>query len=81
MTDKHIGPVEIRMLNGKYFYTEVVREGNKLITGTFTNTGLLPDPWEVDIDDHGGSLQEALEELYDILIVYSESDEALLMYS
>ena len=81
MTDKHIGPVEIRMSNGEYFYTEVAREGNKLVTGTFCNTGLLLDPWEVDIDDPGGSLQEALQELYDILLEYSKSDEALLMYS
>lgn len=71
-----IGQVEIKMQNGEYFTTEVCRKGNKLITGTWCNTGLLRDEWEVDIDDYG-SLQEALEELYMILEEYAQSDEAL----
>ena len=77
---QHIGPVEIKMQNGEYFYTKVAREGNKLITETFCNTGLLRDEWEVDIDDHG-SLQEALQELYMILEEYAKSDEALLFHA
>lgn len=80
MTDNNLGPVEIKMRNGEYFYTEVCREGNKLVTGTWTNNGLLRDEWEVDIDDHG-SLQEALQELYMILEEYAQSDEAMEVYA
>lgn len=61
--DRYIGTVEIERPNGEYFTTEVCREGNKLITGTFTNTGLLRDHWEVDVEEYY-SEQEALEELY-----------------
>ena len=67
---QHIGPIEIKMPNGEYFYTEVCREGNKLITGTFTNTGLLRDKWEVNIDEYS-SVQSALEELYEELSEYT----------
>ncbi len=77
----HIGPIEIKMPNGEYFSTEVCREGNKLITGTFTNTGLLRDRWEVNIDDYYSSLQESLNELYDILFDYAHSPEAMLEYA
>ena len=80
MNDNYIGPVEIRMSNGEYFYTEVCREGNKLITGTFTNNSLLRDEWEVDIDDHS-SLQEALNELYAMLEEYARSSEAMELYA
>ena len=67
--DKHLGTVEIKMPNGEYFTTEVCREGNKLVTGTFTNTGLLRDQWEVDV-----------EELYTILEEFANSPEAMLEY-
>jgi len=80
MTDNNLGPVEIKMQNGEYFYTEVCREGNKLVTGTWCNTGLLRDEWEVDINDHS-SLQEALQELYMILEEYAQSDEAMEVYA
>lgn len=50
--DKHYGTVEIKMPNGEYFTTEVVKEGDKFITGTFTNTGLLRDKWEVSIEEY-----------------------------
>jgi len=80
MTDNNLGPVEIKMQNGEYFYTEVCREGNKLVTSTWCNTGLLRDEWEVDINDHS-SLQEALQELYMILEEYAQSDEAMEVYA
>jgi hypothetical protein len=80
MTDNNLGPVEIKMQNGEYFYTEVCREGNKLVTGTWCNTGMLRDEWEVNIDDYG-SLQEALQELYMILEEYAKSDEAMEVYA
>jgi hypothetical protein len=79
--DTHIGPIEIKMPNGEYFFTEVCREGNKLITGTFSNAGLLRDRWEVNIDDYYSSLQESLDGLYDILFDYAHSSEALLEYA
>ena len=78
--NKHIGPVEIKMPNGEYFYTEIAKEGNKLITGTFTNTGLLRDPWEVDIEEYC-SEQEALQELYEILEEYANSPDAMEVYA
>lgn len=78
MTDRHIGPIEIEMPNGEYFYTEVAREGDKLVTGTFTNTGLLRDEWEVAIEC---SEQEALEELYAILEEYARSPDAMEVYA
>jgi hypothetical protein len=68
------------MANGEHFCTEVCREGDKLITGTFCNTGFIRDEWEVDINDHG-SLQEALQELYMILEEYAQSDEAMELYA
>lgn len=61
--DPHYGTVEIEMLNGGYLTTEVVKDGDKFITGTFTNTGLIRDEWEVTISDYANE-QEALEELY-----------------
>ena len=78
--DKHYGTVEIEMSNGVYFVTEVVKDGDKFITGTFTNTGLLRDEWEVTISDYANE-QEALEELYAKLAGYAESHEALLQYA
>jgi len=71
--DRHIGPIEIKQPDGEYFYTEVYREGGKLVTGTFTNSCLLYDEWEVIVDEYG-SEQEALQELYamieeDILVM------------
>jgi hypothetical protein len=78
--DKHYGTVEIKMPNGEYFITEVVKEGDKFITGTFTNTGLLRDKWEVSIEEYY-SHQEALQELYEILEEYANSPEALLQYA
>ena len=75
--DKHYGTVEIKMSNGEYFTTEVVKEGDKFITGTFTNTGLLRDKWEVSIEEYY-SHQEALQELYEILEEYANSPDALL---
>jgi hypothetical protein len=78
--DKHYGTVEIEMPNGEYFYTEVAREGDKLITGTFTNTGLLRDPWEVDVTEYH-SQQEALQELYTTLEEYANSSEAMQDYA
>ena len=65
-TNEHLGPIEIKMPNGEYFYTEVCRDGDKLVTGTYTNNSFLRDPWEVTISDHG-SLQAAMEELYAII--------------
>ena len=68
-----IGPIEIKLENGDYLYTEVYRAGEMLVTGTCTNTGLLRDPWEVNISDHG-SLRAAMEELYAIIdesVVYA----------
>ncbi len=65
--DNYLGPIEIRLPSGEYFHTEVYKEGNKLITGTFTNTGLLRDRWEVDLDDHSNSLEEALQSLFEML--------------
>ena len=78
--DKHYGTVEIKMPNGEYFSTEVVKEGDKFITGTFTNTGLLRDKWEVSIEEYY-SHQEALQELYEILEEYANSPEARLQYA
>jgi hypothetical protein len=78
--DKHYGTVEIKMPNGEYFATEVVKEGDKFITGTFTNTGLLRDKWEVSIEEYY-SHQEALQELYEILEEYANSQEARLQYA
>ena len=78
--DKHLGTVEIKMPNGEYFTTEVCREGNKLVTGTFTNTGLLRDQWEVDVEEYY-SQQEALEELYTTLEEFANSPEAMEEYA
>ena len=78
--DKHYGTVEIKMPNGEYFSTEVVKEGDRFITGTFTNTGLLRDKWEVSIEEYY-SHQEALQELYEILEEYANSPEARLQYA
>ena len=78
--DKHYGTLEIKMPNGGYFYTEIVKEGNKLITGTFTNTGLLRDPWEVDIEEYC-SEQDALQELYANLEDYANSPDAMEVYA
>ena len=64
--DRHIGPIEIKKPDGEYFYTEVYREGGKLVTGTHTNACLLYDKWEVIIDDYCHE-QEALEELYSMI--------------
>jgi hypothetical protein len=72
--NKHLGTVEIKMPNGEYFTTEVCREGDKLITGTFTNTGLLRDQWEVSVEEYY-SQQEALQELYEQLEEYASSQE------
>lgn len=77
--DKHYGTVEIELSNGEYFVTEVVKDGDKFITGTFTNTGLLRDEWEVTISDYANE-QEALEELYAELEGYANSPEALEEY-
>lgn len=63
---KNVGVVEIKQPNGDYFYVEVLKDGNQLITGTFTNSVFLRDEWTVDINDYC-SLQEALEDLYDML--------------
>ena len=63
----NVGPVEIKLENGDYLYTEVVRRGDKLVTGTFTNNSFLKDPWEINISDCYGSLQLAMEELYDLI--------------
>jgi len=82
--DKHYGTVEIKMPNGEYFVTEVVKDGDKFITGTFTNTGRfhlrLRDEWEVTISDYANE-QEALAELYAELEGYANSPEALLQYA
>ena len=78
--DNYIGPVEIKMPNGEYFYTEVCREGDKLITGTFTNTGLLRDQWEVGVEEYY-SEQEALAGLYAILEEYANSPDAMEVYA
>lgn len=61
-----IGPIEIKQRNGDYFYVDVFREGDNLITGTFANACFLRDEWTVSISECG-SLQEALETLYEIL--------------
>ena len=46
--DRNIGPIEIKKPDGEYFYTEVYREGGKLVAGIHTNTCLLLyDEWEV----------------------------------
>ena len=63
---KYVGVVEIKQPNGEYFYVEVFKDGNKLITGTFANAIFLRDEWTVDINDYC-SLQEAIEDLYDML--------------
>jgi hypothetical protein len=78
--DKHLGTVEIKMLNGEHFTTEVCREGDKLVTGTFTNTGLLRDQWEVSVEEYY-SQQEALQELYEQLEEYANSPEAMAEYA
>ena len=67
LTNYSIGPIEIKLENGDYLYTEVIREGDKLITGTHTNNSFLRDPWEINISDCYGSLQVSLEELYDLI--------------
>jgi hypothetical protein len=77
--DRHYGTVEIELPNGEYFVTEVVRDGDKFITGTCTNTGLLRDKWEVNISDYAHE-QEALEELYAELEDYAASPEAIEAY-
>jgi arginine/ornithine N-succinyltransferase beta subunit len=59
----HIGTIEIDLGSGEYLYTEVCREGDKLITGTPTNNTFLRDQWEVSVEEFY-SEQEALEELY-----------------
>jgi hypothetical protein len=79
MRDKHLGTIAIKMSNGDYLTTEVCREGNKLITGTFCNTGLLRDQWEVSVEEYY-SEQEALEELYQIIEEYANSPEAIEQY-
>jgi hypothetical protein len=79
-TNKHLGTVEIKMPNGEYFVTEVCREGDKLVTGTFTNNSFLRDQWEVSVEEFY-SQQEALEELYTILEEYAQSEEAQLEYA
>ena len=63
---KYIGPIEIKCPNGEYIYTEVCREGGKLITGTPTNNSFLRDEWEVEIEDFCDE-QEALQELYSMI--------------
>ena len=63
----NVGSIEIKLENGDYLYTEVVCRGDKLITGTFTNNSFLKDPWEINISDCYGSLQMAMEELYDLI--------------
>ena len=63
----NVGPIEIKLENGDYLYTEVVRRGDKLVTGTFTNNSFFKDPWEINISDCYGSLQLAMEELYDLI--------------
>ena len=77
----NIGPIEIQMPSGETFYTEVCKDGDTLVTGTFTNTGLLRDPWEVDIRSHFGSLQEALQELYEMLEDYCTTQTAMEVYA
>jgi len=66
LTNYSIGPIEIKLENGDYLYTEVCREGDKLVTGTYTNNSFLRDRWEVTISDYG-SQQAAMEELYAII--------------
>jgi len=73
-TNKHLGTVEIKMPNGEYFTTEVCREGDKLITGTATNNSFLRDQWEVNVEEYY-SQQEALQELYEQLEEYANSQE------
>lgn len=70
---KHIGPIEIALSNDEYLYTEVCREGDKLITGTPTNNSFLRDEWSVDIEDDNE--QAALEELYAMI---EESAEKMI---
>jgi hypothetical protein len=77
---KHLGTVEIKMPNGEYFVTEVCREGDMLVTGTFTNNSFLRDKWEVSVEEFY-SQQEALEELYATLEEYAQSEEAQLEYA
>lgn len=79
-TNKHLGTVEIKMPNGEYFVTEVCREGDKLVTGTFTNNSFLRDQWEVSVEEFY-TQQEALEELYATLEEYAQSEEAQLEYA
>ena len=80
MTNKHLGTVEIKMPNGEYFVTEVCREDDKLVTGSFTNNSFLRDQWEVSVEEFY-SQQEALEELYATLEEYAQSEEAQLEYA
>lgn len=68
---RHIGTIEIDLGGGEYMYTEVCREGNKLITGTPTNNTFLRDEWEVEVEDFF-SEEEALEELYEIIFQSTE---------
>ena len=78
--NKHILSVKIKMPNGECFYTEIVKEGNKLITGTFTKPRLLRDPWEVDIEEYRSEL-DALQELYANLEEYANSPDAMEVYA
>jgi hypothetical protein len=67
LTNYSVGPIEIKLENGDYLHTEVVCLGDKLVTGTYTNNSFLRDPWEINISDCYGSLQVAMEELYDLI--------------
>jgi hypothetical protein len=78
--DKHYGTVEIEMPNGEYLVTEVVKEDDEFITGTFTNNSFLRDMWEVDINEYN-SQQEALEELYYEIEEYANSPAAMQEYA
>lgn len=66
---KHIGTIELAFQdeNGQkeYYVGEIVKAGNKLRSGSFTNTGILYDEYEADIDY---SVDEALQELTDDII-------------
>ena len=54
--------MEIDLCDSDHIFTEVCQEGNKYITGTYTNNTFLRDKWEVNIEDFL-SLDEALVEL------------------
>ena len=71
---KHLGTVEIEQPNGECFYTEVMRDGGKLITGTPTNAVFLRDQWEVSIEEFANE-QEALQELYAMLEEAPQEEE------